>query len=272
MLSSFCCNGLIMACHYRLVMCFPLLRCETLAIWFQVCDLVAGGVFLLTPGGPFGVLTLPLNQNLCSVYSHCESSAYSFWCCLMHCLYRLIVCLMLIFYLRMASLLFAPGWHGCNSAVPVQVEQPVMLAPRCGFNWPPESMMKCAYSEPPFSTSLICFDVYDSYGSISLSKRINLHFTSHLLLQDPLLWSCDLSVAVSPMAVARFFEAASWIGKAFSMKWITYFHNMIVQFCERNIQLHVLSFFGCYVTHGNVYTVSENTWVSQPCIISKAII
>jgi len=172
----------------------------------------------------------------------------------------------------MARLLFAPGWYGCRSAAPVQVEQPVLLTPRCGFNWPPETMMKCAYSEPPFSASLICQDGYNSYASLFLSKKIILQFTSHLLLQDPLLWACDLYVAVSPMAVARYFEAASWITKAFPMKWFTYFHNMSVQICERNVQLHVFSFFACYVTHGHVSTASENTWVSQPCIISKALI
>ena len=103
----------------------------------------------------------------------------------------------------MASSILVPGWHGCSSVAPVQVEQPAMLAPRCGFGWPPESMMMLKFSEPPFFSSFSFLDAYANYCSELLSKRILLHFNPNLFLDALLMWPCLFPVAFSPMADTR---------------------------------------------------------------------
>jgi len=104
----------------------------------------------------------------------------------------------------MASSILVPGWHGCSSVAPVQVEQPAMLAPRCGFGWPPESMMMLKFSEPPLFSS---FSFLDAYAN---SKRILLHFHPNLLLDARLMWLCLFPVAFSPMADTRHIVAVYW--------------------------------------------------------------
>jgi len=175
-------------------------------------------------------------------------------------------------YFSMASSLLVPGWHGCSSAAPVQVEQPAMLAPRCGFSWPPESMMMLKLSEPPLFSSFSFLDAYANYGSDLLSKRIILHFNPNPLLDTRLMWPGIFPVALSPISDTRHIVAADWGLTTTSTKWLIYFSTILVKFCEGTVQNHVLCYSVYYFTYGFVCTVSEDIWVSQPYIISKAII
>jgi len=56
---------------------------------------------------------------------------YEYLCRFYLCL--LVFCVEAIFVTP--NIRLVPGWHGRFSVAPVQVEQPKLLAPRCGYGW-----------------------------------------------------------------------------------------------------------------------------------------